>query len=78
MSDANKILIEKSMVEKNRKYKCCVFIDFEYMFLLQCYVGADIIIIVFFFLFPQKRLYIDNYDLYFKKVESTGFRYNQW
>ena len=31
LSDENKILIDKSMLERYRKYKCCVFIDFEYI-----------------------------------------------
>ena len=31
MSDENKILIVKSMLKRYRKYKCCVFIDFEYI-----------------------------------------------
>ena len=31
LSDENQILIDKSMLERYRKYKCCVFIDFEYM-----------------------------------------------
>ena len=30
LSDDNKIMIGKSMLERFRKYKCCVFIDFEY------------------------------------------------
>ena len=30
-SDENKILIDKSMLERYRKYECCVFIDFEYI-----------------------------------------------
>ena len=30
LSDKNKILMETSMLERYRKYKCCVFIDFEY------------------------------------------------
>ena len=30
LSDENKILIGKSMLKRFRKYKCCVFIDFEY------------------------------------------------
>ena len=30
LSDEKIILIDKSMLEKYRKYKCCVFIDFEY------------------------------------------------
>ena len=32
MSDENKILVDKSMLERYRKCKCCVFIDFEYIF----------------------------------------------
>ena len=27
----NKILIDQSMLERYKKYKCCLFIDFEYM-----------------------------------------------
>ena len=30
LSNKNKILIAKSMLERYRIYKCCVFIDFEY------------------------------------------------
>ena len=30
LSDQNKILKDKSMLERYRKYKCWVFIDFEY------------------------------------------------
>ena len=30
MFDENTILMNKSMFEKYQKYKCCVFIDFEY------------------------------------------------
>ena len=30
-SDENKILIVKSMLGRYRNYKCCVFIDFEYI-----------------------------------------------
>ena len=30
LSDENKLFIDKSMLERYRKYKCCVFIDFEY------------------------------------------------
>ena len=33
-SDENKILMDKSMFERYRKCKCCVFIDFEYMMCL--------------------------------------------
>ena len=32
LSDENKILMDKSMFEGYRKYKCCIFIDFEYIF----------------------------------------------
>ena len=31
LSDENKILMVKSMLGRYRKYKCCVFIDFEYI-----------------------------------------------
>ena len=31
LSDENKILIDKSMLESYRKYKCGVFIDFEHI-----------------------------------------------
>ena len=31
MSDENKISNDKSILEKYRKYECCVFIDFEYI-----------------------------------------------
>ena len=31
LSDENKMLMDKSMFERYRKYKCCVFIDFEYI-----------------------------------------------
>ena len=30
LSDEIEILMDKSMLERYRKYKCCVFIDFEY------------------------------------------------
>ena len=30
LSDENKFLIDNSILERYRKYKCCVFIDFEY------------------------------------------------
>ena len=32
MSDENKSLMDKSMLERYRKYKCCVFIDFEHIY----------------------------------------------
>ena len=32
VSDENKILINQSMLESYQKYKCCVFIAFEYIF----------------------------------------------
>ena len=35
LSDENKILMVKSMLEKYRKYKCCVFIDFEYNYIVR-------------------------------------------
>ena len=31
LSDENKVLMDNSMFERYRKYKCCVFIDFEYI-----------------------------------------------
>ena len=31
LSDEKKILMDKSILERYRKYKCCVFIDFEYI-----------------------------------------------
>ena len=32
LSHENKISIDKIMLERYRQYKCCVFIDFEYMY----------------------------------------------
>ena len=31
LSDENEILMNKSMLERYRKYNCCVFIEFEYI-----------------------------------------------
>ena len=31
LCDENKNLMDKSILEKYRKFKCCVFINFEYM-----------------------------------------------
>ena len=36
LSDENKILMDKSMLERHRKYKCCVFIDFVYTVPWKC------------------------------------------
>ena len=38
LSDENKILMDKSMLQRYRKYKCCVFIDFEYMYELDLFM----------------------------------------
>ena len=43
LSDENKILMDKSLFERYRKYKCCVFIDFEYI------LSKHMIIVIFHF-----------------------------
>ena len=44
--------MEKSILERNRKYKCCVFIDFEYK-----YIGIDGIIIIDSFCIHWRYIY---------------------
>ena len=35
LSDENKILMDEFMLERYRKYKCCVYIAYEYVKLSQ-------------------------------------------
>ena len=46
LSDENKLFIDKSMLERYRKYKCCVFIDFEYIEIDQLLIVVRVLILV--------------------------------
>ena len=49
LSGENKTLIDKSMFERLWKYKCCVFIDFEYMYMYMqlIYPAKSILLILY-------------------------------